>query len=870
MDNRLNFLSVLLIFALITLVGCNSGGGGSPAPAPKPSTTYSVSGTVSNLAGTGLVLQDNGGDNLTVSSNGKFTFATALKDGAIYNVTVFTQPSNSNQLCTVVNGSGIISDSNISDIQISCNTLAYTIGGSVTGLTGAGLILENNNTDNLSVNANGQFTFSSAITDGTNYNVTVLTQPNNPNQTCVVTNGSGKVSGGNVTGIHINCATNTYSISGTISGLAGSGLVLQNNSVDDLTINANGNFTFGESLLDGTSYDVTVATQPSGQSCSVSNGTGTVNGGNITNVEVTCISPPATPAMPSLSYGVKTFLFSWPAVSGATYYQLLENPDGTTGYTAIGGNIVATTYTNTLNVPLWERLNASYVLQACNAAGCSANSTAVFVSSNLAEAIGYFKASNTGTNGPYDWFGFSVALSSDGNTLAVSALLDDSAAKGINGNQANSSADAAGAVYVFTHTATNWTQQAYIKASNTGAGDRFGGGLALSADGNTLAVGAYREDSAATGIGGDQQDNSTTDTGAVYIFTRTGSTWAQQAYIKASNPDDSDLFGDLLALSADGSTLAAGVPGEDSAATGIGGDQTDNTAADSGAVYVFTQESNVWSQQAYIKASNTDAGDQFGHGVALSADGNILAVGALYEDSVASGIEGDQNDNSALDSGAVYVFTRANSTWSQQTYIKASNAESGDNFGKDVELSADGNTLVVAAPTEDSNATGINGDENDNSATNSGAVYVFTHKSNVWSQQAYIKASNTDAGDVFGGGSNWWGITISGDGNTLAVAALNEDSAAIGIDGDQFDNSATKSGAVYVFNRDSSTWSQRAYIKASNTEAGDSFGEWHGISLSADGNSLAVGAYAEDSSATGIGGNQVNNGAAESGAVYLY
>ncbi|MCX7800604.1 MAG: FG-GAP repeat protein, partial [Fimbriimonadales bacterium] len=213
-------------------------------------------------------------------------------------------------------------------------------------------------------------------------------------------------------------------------------------------------------------------------------------------------------------------------------------------------------------------------------------------------------------------------------------------------------------------------QQAYIKASNTGAGDEFGTRVALSADGNTLAVGARLEDSNATGVNGNQSNNSASDSGAVYIFTRSGSTWSQQAYIKASNTEAFDNFGYSVALSADGNTLAVGAPGEDSNATGVNGNQLDNSASASGAVYIFTRSGSTWSQQAYLKASNTEAGDGFGFSVALSGDGNTLAVGSRFEDSNATGVNGNQWDNSAINSGAVYIFTRSGITWSQQAYIK--------------------------------------------------------------------------------------------------------------------------------------------------------------------------------------------------------
>src|SRR3989454_9894418 len=167
-------------------------------------------------------------------------------------------------------------------------------------------------------------------------------------------------------------------------------------------------------------------------------------------------------------------------------------------------------------------------------------------------------------------------------------------------------------------------------------------------------------------------------------------------------------------------------------------------------------------QAAYIKASNTEMGDHFGnggtlegHGVALSGDGNTLAVGAPYESSGAKGSNGNQNDNSIYSAGAVYVFVRRNNAWSQQAYIKASNAGQSDKFGFVVSLSQDGNTLAVSAPGEGSAAKGINGDQKDDSIPEAGAVYVFTRTGNNWTQQAYIKASNTGepgVGDQFADG----------------------------------------------------------------------------------------------------------------------
>jgi hypothetical protein len=257
----------------------------------------------------------------------------------------------------------------------------------------------------------------------------------------------------------------------------------------------------------------------------------------------------------------------------------------------------------------------------------------------------YIKASNTGND---DRFGSSVALFD--NTLIVGAPGEKSSATGIDGNQDNNSLSEAGAVYVFTRNNSQWGQQAYVKASNTGNDDRFGSSITLFD--NTLAVGAPGENSKATGIGGNQGDNSLSDAGAVYVFTRNNSQWVQQAYVKASNTGNDDRFGSSVALCDD--TLAAGATGENSEATGINGNQADNSLSDSGAVYAYTRSGTQWGQQAYVKASNTGNDDRFGSSVTLCGD--TLAVGATGEDSNATGIDGDQTDNSLNDAGAVYAY----------------------------------------------------------------------------------------------------------------------------------------------------------------------------------------------------------------------
>ena len=528
----------------------------------------------------------------------------------------------------------------------------------------------------------------------------------------------------------------------------------------------------------------------------------------------------------------------------------------------------------------------SSVVLAAAALGCAQAPPGAAPPGPLQQAV-ILKASNPdmfdhfGEGGALDGhIGMGVAISSDGNTMAVGAQHESSNARGIDGNQNDESAYNAGAVYVFTGGGATWAQQAYVKASNAEGGDHFGSTVALSDDGNTMAVAAYWESGGATGVNGDEADNSIPQAGAAYVFTRSGTTWTQQAYIKASNTgvpavdgvqSDGDQYAFSLALSGDGNTLAVGAVTEDSNATGINGDQADDSAMSAGAVYVYTRTGTDWSQQGYIKppppAEVDDAtnGDMFGYSLALSADGDTLAVGSYDEDGSSREVNGPV-DGERGGSGAAYVFTRAGTTWSQQAYLKVSNVEAGDSWGIAVALSADGNTLAMGTADEDCPATGVNPagcDDDREAATSVGAAAVFVRNGTTWTQQAYIKASNTGVGDQFG-----IRLALSGDGDALAVAGPNEDSDGQGINGTQDNESAIEAGAVYLFTRNGAEWTQQTFVKGSNTEAFDEFGG--AVALNGDGRTMVVGARGEDSAAQAVNGDQANNALDESGAVYVF
>jgi len=198
--------SIFAAFIAVGLFGCGGGGGGGGSTFISLINIYTVGGTIAGLSGT-MVLQNNNGNNLAVSANGAFTFTTQLTGGSAYSVTVLTQPTGPSQTCTVTNGSGTIGSTNVTNVSVSCTTNSFTIGGTVSGLAGTGLVLQNNGGNNLAIAGNGGFTFSTLLQSGATYAVTVLTQPAGPSQDCAVTSGSGTVGAGNVTNVVVACTT---------------------------------------------------------------------------------------------------------------------------------------------------------------------------------------------------------------------------------------------------------------------------------------------------------------------------------------------------------------------------------------------------------------------------------------------------------------------------------------------------------------------------------------------------------------------------------------------------------------------------------------------------------------------------------------
>ncbi|MEI6092845.1 MAG: DUF1554 domain-containing protein [bacterium] len=253
---------------------------------------YKVGGAALGLDdGDKVVLQVNLKNSLTVDSNAPFTFTMSIPDKTFYNVTAQAVPSG--KICSVANNEGYISGSSINNVDVMCSVDPYTVGGTVTGLDlGGSLVIQNNQDDDFTITSNGAFTFPTELADNAEYDVTILT--NNSGKTCNVTNGKDIIMGADVTNVVIVCNSTSFSVGGTVTGIpAGKELILQNSLQNDMTLTADGAFTFSTKVPNTGGYHVSVLKEPAGTNCTVTNGTGVIGGADVNDVEVTCVASPA-------------------------------------------------------------------------------------------------------------------------------------------------------------------------------------------------------------------------------------------------------------------------------------------------------------------------------------------------------------------------------------------------------------------------------------------------------------------------------------------------------------------------------------------------------------------------------------------------
>jgi hypothetical protein len=351
-----------------------------------------------------------------------------------------------------------------------------------------------------------------------------------------------------------------------------------------------------------------------------------------------------------------------------------------------------------------------------------------------------------------------------------------------------------------------------IVASDAQASDQFGYSVSMSADGTYAIVSAVGEDGGA--------GNPITGAGAAYIFSRSGSSWTEQAILRASDAQTSDAFGWNVSISSDGSYAIVGAQTEDA-----GGNNA-------GAAYVYVRSGSTWTQQAKLTASDAQANDRFGISVSMSSDGTYAIIAAYGED----GGAGDP----IADAGAVYVFTRSGSTWTQQAKITASDAQAYDAFGISVSMSSDGTYAIVGSYNEAGGA----GDP----LSGAGSAYIFTRSGSSWTQQAILRASDAQVNDFFG-----VKVSMSSDGSYVIVGAHQEDGGA----GDPL----SAAGAAYIFTRSGSTWTEQAILRASDAQVNDYFGG-NSVSINSDGTYAIVSTASEDGGA----GDPIT----DAGAAYLF
>lgn len=340
-----------------------------------------------------------------------------------------------------------------------------------------------------------------------------------------------------------------------------------------------------------------------------------------------------------------------------------------------------------------------------------------------------------GNGGVLEFFGESVSVS--GETVVAGAA-----------------PNSGGSAFVFVKNGTAWEQQAEITASDAAEGDYLGESVSL--DGDTLVAGVTNDD-----------DNGSLS-GSAYVFVRTDTTWTQEAKLLASDGAADDRFG--YSVSLDGDMVVVGATGDD------------DNGSESGSAYVFVRNATTWIQEAKIVASDGASDDRFGWEVSLSDD--TVVIGAW------------RDDDNGTDSGAVYIFVRSGSTWTEQAKLLPSDGAMGDRFGFSVSLS--GNSVVVGAP----------GDAD--YGAYSGSTYVFVRNGTIWTEQDKLNASDSGAGDSFG-----YSVSMSGD--IMIVGAYDDD------------DNGSDSGSAYAFLRTGTIWTEEVKLTASDGSDSDWFG--HAVSV---------------------------------------
>ncbi|WP_229122774.1 FG-GAP repeat protein [Halapricum desulfuricans] len=329
---------------------------------------------------------------------------------------------------------------------------------------------------------------------------------------------------------------------------------------------------------------------------------------------------------------------------------------------------------------------------------------------------------------------------------------------------------------MFAQGTESWTRQTTLAPDESHEGDYFGDGVALADNGKTAIIGALSD------------NNSNGErAGAVYVFTRSDGSWAQQAKLLPNDGDSGDTFGFAVAVADDGLSVLIGAEHD--------GDPNGKGA---GSAYVFSRANGSWTQQAKLVPENGDGGDSFGASVALSADGTVALVGAP-QDETPHGNE----------SGSVYVFTYRDGSWIRRAKLVPGDGDSNDNFGSPVAVTGDGRAALIGAVSDE-----------DSNGKSPGSAYVFIRDSGDWTQQAKLSAENGNEEEYFGRS-----VALADDRSTALIGAYDT-----GVD----------TGSMYVFSRSDDSWTQQGKLAPDNSDHNDAVGLT--VALASNGPTALLGA----------------------------
>lgn len=579
------------------------------------------------------------------------------------------------------------------------------------------------------------------------------------------------------------------------------------NGVDEtLVVTGDGDFTFTQPVTP--TYSVALV---GGPPCALGdNAAGAVDGQPIT-VELACISSTrltaleldslVAPVMVAVDDATTTYPVTLRELQPTTHIN--ATPRSSRAVVTINGQAGSDialppgpqTITIVVDHPLSEVLRSTYIIEVARAQPVFANFGKAFPVT--LDALGW-------------------STSTDGARYATGAPNEDSATDPSNPN--DNAATNSGAAYVFARSGEQWAFESFVKAPNADPNDGFGTAVAL--DGDRLVVGAPFEDSGSTNL----SDNSAGDAGAAYVYRHEAGGWVFEQYLKSPRPQAAGFFGWSVAIAGD--TIAIGGFNEafQAGATAL-------TA--SGQVHVFRRSGTTWTLEATLGPDETfGAGDALGYAVALHGD--VIVAGAPSGNSTVGG------------AGAARIYRRAGARWTFEQQLVASDAKLNDFFGGAVAL--EGDTAVVTA------AAVLHSVTSDQVSDRPGEVFVFERAGGSWTEVAKLSASNGDADDELG-------RSVAIAGGTIAASAFREDGSGKGLNPPST-NTASDAGAVYLFTRTAGAWTQSRYLKATNTDANDGFGT--SLSMAANG-VLVIGAAGESSA----NGDPASNGAQSSGACYV-